>query len=106
MKGHGSGRDNSQFNTIWINKDNLNRKIMKEEFDLYLSQGWSKGRFLTEERLEEIVKVNESRRKVERPPYEQLIEEIESLTYKGTAIKYGVSPTAIKKWRVYYEKQD
>lgn len=39
-----------------------------------------------------------NRRKVERPPYEQLIVEIETLGYSGTGRKYGVSDNAIRKW--------
>ena len=37
------GSKNSQFGTCWIyNKEN--KKIKKEELDVYLSQGWIKGR--------------------------------------------------------------
>lgn len=43
-------------------------------------------------------------RKAERPPYEQLLDEIEKLGYSGTGRKYGVSDTAIRKWKRYYEK--
>lgn len=43
-------------------------------------------------------------RKVERPPYEQLINEIENLGYTGTGRKYGVSDNAIRKWKKFYEK--
>lgn len=39
-----------------------------------------------------------SQRKVERPPYEQLMKEIEELGYRGTGRKYGVSDNAIRKW--------
>jgi group I intron endonuclease len=40
------GERNSQFGTVWIyNSDlNLSRKIKKEELDLFISQGWIKGR--------------------------------------------------------------
>lgn len=31
-------------NTIWINKDGKSKNIQKEELNLYLSQGWVKGR--------------------------------------------------------------
>jgi hypothetical protein len=43
-------------------------------------------------------------RKVERPPYEQLIIEINELGYSGVGRKYGVSDNAIRKWKKYYEK--
>ena len=43
-------------------------------------------------------------RKIERPPYEQLMKEIDELGYKGTGRKYNVSDNSIRKWRKYYEK--
>jgi hypothetical protein len=42
-------------------------------------------------------------RKVERPPYEQLLDEIKELGYTGTGEKYGVSDNAIRKWIKKYE---
>lgn len=45
-----------------------------------------------------------SQRKAERPPYEQLIKEINELGYVGTGRKYGVSDNAIRKWKKNYEK--
>jgi len=45
-----------------------------------------------------------SKRKVERPSYEQLIKDIKKLGYKGTGKKYGVSDNSIRKWKKYYEK--
>jgi hypothetical protein len=44
-----------------------------------------------------------ARRRVERPPYEQLLAEIEALGYVGVGRKYGVSDNAIRKWRSAYE---
>jgi hypothetical protein len=38
------GNKNSSFGTCWITKDNENKKIKKEELDLYINNGWSKGR--------------------------------------------------------------
>lgn len=38
------------------------------------------------------------RRKVERPPYEQLLAEIAALGYSAVGRKYGVSGNAVKKW--------
>lgn len=43
-------------------------------------------------------------RKVERPPYHQLLQEIEELGYRGTGRKYGVSDNAIRKWVKWYGK--
>lgn len=42
-------------------------------------------------------------RKVERPPYEILLSDIETLGYVGTGSKYGVSDNSIRKWKKYYE---
>ena len=42
--------------------------------------------------------------KVKRPPYEQLLAEIEELGYLGVGRKYGVSDNAIRKWRIAYER--
>ena len=54
----------------------------------------------------EIKKVfyNEGRRKVERPDYEILKNEISENGYSSTGRKYGVSDNAIRKWIKYYEK--
>lgn len=45
------------------------------------------------------------RRKVDRPPYGQLLEEIKVLGYSATGRKYGVSDTAIRKWIRSYERE-
>ena len=44
-------------------------------------------------------------RRVERPPYEQLLEEIASMGYEAVGRKYGVSGNAIRKWRIAYERE-
>lgn len=44
-------------------------------------------------------------RKVERPPYEQLLEEIEATSYLAVGRKYGVSDNAVRKWVRFYERQ-
>jgi hypothetical protein len=46
----------------------------------------------------------EGRRKVERPDYEILKNEISENGYSATGRKYGVSDNAIRKWIKYYEK--
>ena len=53
---------------------------------------------------EKIKKVRIRLRKVERPPYEQLIKEINELGYCGVGRKYGVTDNSIRKWKKYYEK--
>jgi hypothetical protein len=44
-----------------------------------------------------------ARRRVARPPYEQLLQEIAALGYLGVGRKYGVSDNAVRKWRRAYE---
>jgi len=44
------------------------------------------------------------KRKVERPSYQQLMNEINELGYCGTGRKYGVSDNAIRKWKKQFEK--
>ncbi len=44
-------------------------------------------------------------RKVERPSYVQLVEEVERMGYCTTARKYGVSDNAIRKWIRAYERE-
>ncbi len=38
------GSGNSQFGTCWITKDDQNKKIKKENLDVFLAEGWIKGR--------------------------------------------------------------
>jgi transposase-like protein len=42
-------------------------------------------------------------RRVERPPYERLLHEIEELGYLAVGRRYGVSDNAVRKWRLAYE---
>lgn len=46
-----------------------------------------------------------SSRKCSRPPYEQLLEEIEATSYSAVGRKYGVSDNAVRKWVRFYERQ-
>ena len=105
-KGKGTGKSNSQFGTCWITNGEINKKVNKEELETYLhnGEGWRSGRVLTKKQTEKVNKVAETKRKVKRPPYEQLLEEVEELGYTGTGSKYGVTRNAIKKWVVHYEK--
>lgn len=48
---------------------------------------------------------NPGGRKVERPPYERLLEEIEATSYLAVGRKYGVSDNAVRKWVRWYERQ-
>jgi hypothetical protein len=44
-------------------------------------------------------------RRVERPPYEQLLREIAETSYVAVGRKYGVSDNAIRKWVHQYERE-
>jgi hypothetical protein len=44
-------------------------------------------------------------RRVERPPHEQLLMEIERDGYVAVGRKYGVSDNAVRKWVRFYERQ-
>lgn len=41
---------------------------------------------------------HKKRRRVERPPLDELIKEVEEFGYCATGRKYGVSDNAIRKW--------
>lgn len=45
-------------------------------------------------------------RRVERPPLEQLLAEVEVLGWSGTGRKYGVSDNAVRKWVRAYRRAD
>lgn len=40
-----------------------------------------------------------------RPPYEQLLAEVESTSYVAVGRKYGVSDNAVRKWVRSYEAE-
>ena len=44
-------------------------------------------------------------RRVERPPFNQLLNEVTEMGYSGTGRKYGVSDNSIRKWIKSYEKK-
>lgn len=44
-------------------------------------------------------------RKVERPPREKLLAEIEATNYCAVGRKYGVSDNAVRKWVRFYERE-
>jgi hypothetical protein len=46
-----------------------------------------------------------SMRRVERPPYEQLVREISETSVVAVGRKYGVSDNAIRKWLRQYERE-
>jgi hypothetical protein len=44
-------------------------------------------------------------RRVERPPYERLVREVEALGWSAVGRRYGVSDNAIRKWVRAYERE-
>lgn len=100
----GIGETNSQYNTYWITKDGVNKKIKKDDLDFYVEKGWIKGRKYDDELILKIKEINNKRRKVERPPYEILKDEVSNFGYNWCGRKYGVHSTCIKKWLIQYEK--
>jgi hypothetical protein len=46
-----------------------------------------------------------SRRKVERPPYEQLLAEVLADGFLATGRKYGVSDNSVRKWITWYDRE-
>jgi hypothetical protein len=43
---HQQGKNNSQYGTCWITNGKENKKIKKEELNLYIETGFIKGRTL------------------------------------------------------------
>lgn len=41
---HQQGEHNSQYGTCWVMKDNISKKIKRDELEHYLELGWTKGR--------------------------------------------------------------
>jgi hypothetical protein len=50
-------------------------------------------------------KANPRLRRVERPPYDVLRQEIAATSYSAVGRKYGVSDNAIRKWLRQYERE-
>jgi hypothetical protein len=50
-KGQGKGLDNSQFGTCWITNGNDNKKIKKEDLDMYTIEGWDRGKTTIDKKL-------------------------------------------------------
>ena len=44
-------------------------------------------------------------RKVERPSHEQLVADLQSMSFLAVGRKYGVSDNAVRKWLRWYEHQ-
>ena len=50
-------------------------------------------------------KPHPERRRADRPPFQQLLAEIDDLGYSATGRRYGVSDNAIRKWVRYFERE-
>jgi transposase-like protein len=48
---------------------------------------------------------NRNLRRVERPPYEQLLREVADAGWSAVGRRYGVSDNAIRKWVRQYERE-
>ncbi len=80
------------------NNSKRSKKLKENGFSVFDDINFTQ--VLTKERIE----VCKKRRKVERPPYNILIEEIKNSNYCAVGRKYGVSDTTIRKWVKIYEK--
>ena len=43
-------------------------------------------------------------RKVERPSYEQLLDDVRTMSFLAVGRKYGVTDNAVRKWIRWYER--
>lgn len=48
---HQQGEKNSNYGTCWITKDEINKKIKKEDLSSYISNGWKIGRYIEQEKI-------------------------------------------------------
>ena len=53
-----------------------------------------------------IINASKKRRKVKRPDYDELLNNIETNGYSATGRKYGVSDNAIRRWVSFYVKYE
>lgn len=92
-RGWGIGKKNSQYNTCWITKNNINKKIKKNELDFYLQENWSLGRQMEFEKINITSnKLNE----IDVKRIKKLISE-KKLSYSEIAREYKVAPQTIHK---------
>lgn len=55
--------------------------------------------------LRKMQRTQDGRRRAERPPYAQLMAEIEATSYCAVGRKYGVSDNAVRKWVRHYKRE-
>jgi PHP family Zn ribbon phosphoesterase len=103
LETHCRGKNISKYDEKSKKCENLSCGSMIRNKNRFCLSCWKeirKGNIENDSTLEIISK----RRKVERPPYIQLISEVDELGYSATGRKYGVSDNSIRKWLKYYEK--
>jgi transposase-like protein len=49
---------------------------------------------------------NPATRRVERPPYDELLREIAASSWSAVGRRYGVSDNAVRKWVRQYEREE
>jgi very-short-patch-repair endonuclease len=81
---------------VGIFESSFLKNEVKEKLNLERQQNGG----LTKKEINRSIK----QRQVNRPPYNQLIQEIKDLGYSATGRKYNVSDNAIRKWVKNYEK--
>lgn len=97
-------------NCVSILEEYLNKKVVPsirnvglvEERKKYIKKERKIINGLTDEQIISCKK----QRKVERPPYIILMNDVKEIGKEATGRKYGVSGNAIKKWIKYYEKYE
>lgn len=78
------GEKNSQFGTCWITRNEINKKIKKEEVDLYIKEGWCIGKYKSV--------------KFKKPNLKILKKEVEENGVTWASKKYKVSRRTIGRW--------
>ena len=92
---------NNNLNNLQILCPNCHAIIHKLDRDCHVSD------HKTKTKIKEKIRKSQPRinlRKVERPSYETLIEELKQSNYSKVGRKYGVSDNCIRKWIQFYEK--
>lgn len=72
--------------------------------DNYSGKKLKKNKVITQIKKPPTNVIKKLHRKVDRPTYQQLKDEINDLGYSGVGRKYNVSDNSIRKWVKFYEK--
>lgn len=91
LNGYQQGDKNSQYGTCWITDGIVNKKIKKDEIEIYTNQGWYKGR------------INQGATPKYNISYEEMLECIKNgLTRKEICIKFNISKTTTNRFLKKY----